>query len=128
KAPHYDDVVAEVGTFLDQRAAACVAAGVDPAAICVDPGFGFGKTLEHNLSLLRNLDHIGSGNYPMLVGVSRKSMFAKLYGEGSTQARLTGSTTAAAYAVSRGARIIRAHDVRATGYAMRLAQAMDAVA
>lgn len=127
KAPYYDDVVAEVGAFLDARAATCVAAGMNPASICVDPGFGFGKTLAHNLTLLRDLDQIGAGVYPMLVGVSRKSMFAKLYGEGSPQARLQGSVAAAACAVRSGAAIIRTHDVRVTGYALRLQGAITAL-
>lgn len=124
KAPHYDDVVAEVGTFLEQRAQACEAAGVESHAICLDPGFGFGKTLEHNLTLLRELDQLGGKQYPLLVGISRKSMFVKLFGDGSAQARLIGSTTAAAWAVAGGAHIIRTHDVQATGYAMRLAGAI----
>lgn len=123
--PHYDDVVAEVSAFLDQRADACEAAGIRSGAICVDPGFGFGKTLSHNLTLLRDLDQITHGGRPLLVGVSRKSMFVKLYGEGSSEARLTGSTVAAAWAVAGGAHIIRTHDVRATRYAMRLAQAIN---
>lgn len=127
KAPHYDDVVAQVGAFLDARAAVCVAAGMQPESICVDPGFGFGKTLAHNLTLLRDLDQVGAGIYPMLVGVSRKSMFAKLFGEGSSQARLQGSVVAAARAVRSGAAIIRTHDVRATSYALRLQGAIAAL-
>lgn len=126
-APHYDDVVAEVAAFLGARASACEAAGVATDAICIDAGFGFGKTLEHNLTLLHDLGQIGDGRHPLLVGVSRKSMFKKLYNEDSAQARLIGSTTAAACAVARGARIIRTHDVRATGYALRLAGALKAL-
>lgn len=125
--PRYDDVVAEVGRFLDERVSACEAAGIGPQSICIDPGFGFGKTLEHNLTLLRDLDKISRRPTPMLVGMSRKSMFVKLYGEGSAQARLTGSTTVAAWAVSGGAAIVRTHDVRATGYAVQLANAIKAL-
>lgn len=125
-APHYDDVVAEVHTFLNARAQACEAVGIAADAICVDPGFGFGKTLVHNLTLLQNLGKLASGRYPLLVGMSHKSMFQKLYGEGSAQARLIGSTTAAARAVAQGARIVRTHDVHATRYAMRLASALEA--
>lgn len=124
KDPRYDDVVAEVGAFLDERAAACESAGVAPQSICIDPGFGFGKTLEHNLTLLRDLDSINRHNRPILVGMSRKSMFLKLYGEGSGEARLIGSTVGAAWATARGASIVRTHDVRATDYAMRLAAAI----
>lgn len=125
--PRYDDVVAEVGQFLDERVAACEAAGIAPDHICIDPGFGFGKTLTHNLTLLRDLDRITQRAQPTLVGISRKSMFAKLYGEGSAEARLTGSTTATAWAATGGAKIIRTHDVRATGYALQLAEAVNAL-
>jgi len=125
--PHYDDVVREVGEFLQERVTACIGAGIDPQAICVDPGFGFGKTLEHNLRLLRDLEQLATGGQPLLVGMSRKSMFRKLYGEGSMQARLTGSTIGAARAVAGGARIVRTHDVRATSYAIRLSRAIDAL-
>lgn len=127
KSPYYDDVVAEVGAFLDARVEACKAVGINAQAICVDPGFGFGKTLEHNLTLLRDLGKIGNGEQPMLVGMSRKSMFVKLFGEDTLEARLIGSTTAAARAVTSGAAIVRTHDVRATGYAMRLAGAIKAL-
>ena|SRR5699024_4879029 len=122
--PHYDDVVAEIGAFLERRALACEAAGIAAEAICVDPGFGFGKTLTHNLTLLRDLDQLTDGRRPLLIGLSRKSMFCKLYGEGSRRARLFGSTTAAAWAVAGGASIVRTHDVQATGYAMCLAGAI----
>lgn len=125
--PHYEDVVAEVGAFLDDRVAACTAAGVHPQAICVDPGFGFGKTLAHNLTLLRDLDEMTRSGCPMMVGISRKSMFVKLFGDESAEARLTGSTVAAAWAVAHGAAIIRTHDVRETGYAIGLARALDTV-
>lgn len=125
--PHYDDVVAEVGSFLDERVAACEQFGMRSDAICIDPGFGFGKTLAHNLTLLRDLNQLTRTTYPLLVGMSRKSMFAKLFDEGSYDARLTGSTVGAARAVSAGARIVRTHDVRATGYAMRLAEAIRAL-
>lgn len=127
KSPYYGDVVAEVGVFLDARVEACKAVGISAQAICVDPGFGFGKTLEHNLTLLRDLGKIGNGEQPMLVGLSRKSMFVKLFGEDTLEARLIGSTTAAARAVNSGAAIVRTHDVRATGYAMRLAGAIKAL-
>ncbi len=122
--PEYDDVVAEVGAFLAARVEACKTAGMAADAICVDPGFGFGKTLEHNLTLLSRLAEFGAQGPPVLVGVSRKSMFAQLFDDASDQARLTGSVTAAAWAVREGARIVRTHDVRATGYAMRLAWAL----
>src|SRR5699024_2223955 len=125
--PQYEDVVAEVGAFLRARVYACETAGMRSESICVDPGFGFGKTLAHNLTLLSDLRQLAVGNHPMLVGLSRKSMFVKLYGEGSTQARLIGSSVAAARAVAGGARIIRTHDVRATRYAMRLAGAIKAL-
>ncbi len=122
--PEYNDVVSEVGSFLAARADECEAAGVAAEAICVDPGFGFGKTLEHNLALLCRLSVFGAHGRPVLVGMSRKSMFTRLFGDSSDEARLTGSVTAAAWAVREGARIVRTHDVRTTGYAIRLAWAL----
>lgn len=120
--PHYHDVVGEVGGFLRERAAACVAAGIDAGRICLDPGFGFGKTLEHNLALLRGLPGL-AGEYPLLVGLSRKSMLDKLLGRAVGQ-RLAGSLALATIAVMHGARIIRCHDVAETVDAVRVAWAV----
>jgi len=122
-APHYEDVVAEVAGFLEQRAGACRAAGIDAARLLLDPGFGFGKSLDHNLALLGALDRITALGYPVLIGVSRKSMFGQLLGAAVDQ-RLHGSLAAAALAVWQGAIIVRAHDVRATVEALAVAAAI----
>lgn len=120
--PHYDDVVAEVDAFLRQRAAACVAAGIAAGRICVDPGFGFGKTVTHNLQLLAGLPRIAAGGLPVLVGLSRKSMLATLTGR-HVPDRLAGSLALAAIATLHGAAIVRAHDVAATCDALAVAWA-----
>jgi dihydropteroate synthase len=120
-APHYTDVVAEVGAFLAARAAACRAAGIAADAIALDPGFGFGKTLMHNLELLRGLRGM-AGEYPLLVGLSRKAMLGKLLGRPVEQ-RLAGSLALATLAVANGARIVRCHDVAETVDAVRVAWA-----
>jgi dihydropteroate synthase len=112
-APLYGDVVAEVREFLSARAAACEAAGIPRERLAVDPGFGFGKALEHNLALLAGLPVIAADGLPVLAGLSRKRMIGALTGRAEGD-RLAGSLAAAVVAVINGARIIRAHDVRAT--------------
>jgi dihydropteroate synthase len=118
-APIYADVVAEVATFLDERAHALVEDGVDAARIVVDPGFGFGKTLEHNLALLRSIDVIARLGWPVLVGLSRKGLIGSLTGR-PIDGRLPGSIAAALIAVGRGAAIVRVHDVAETVDALRV--------
>jgi dihydropteroate synthase len=122
-APRYEDVVSEVAAFLDARAHAAIAAGVAPGAVAVDPGFGFGKTLAHNLALLRRLDEIASLGFPVLVGLSRKSALGALTGRPPGE-RMPASVAAAALAVARGASIVRAHDVRETVDAIAVAAAV----
>jgi dihydropteroate synthase len=112
-APLYGDVVAEVREFLSARAAACEAAGIPRERLAVDPGFGFGKALEHNLALLAGLPAIAADGLPVLAGLSRKRMIGALTGRAEGD-RLAGSLAAAVVAAINGARIIRAHDVRAT--------------
>lgn len=112
-APAYADVVEEVYGFLAARIEACVAAGIDLARIVVDPGFGFGKTLAHNLLLMNQLERFMALGVPLLVGVSRKSMLGAVTGRPVEQ-RLAAGLALAALAVSAGARIIRSHDVAAT--------------
>ena len=124
RAPHYDDVVAEVGAFLAERAQAAEAAGVAHARIVIDPGFGFGKTLEHNLALLRGLKQIVRLGWPVLIGLSRKSMLGRITGRAAGE-RVHASIAAALLAVSRGARIVRAHDVRATCDALAVLHAVE---
>lgn len=120
--PHYEDVVAEVEAFLLRRAQSCIDAGITRDRIVLDPGFGFGKTTEHNLSLLAGLPRLARHGYPVLAGLSRKSMLGKLLGRPVEQ-RLAGSLALATIAVLRGARIIRSHDVAPTCDAVAVAWA-----
>ncbi|MCW8907203.1 MAG: dihydropteroate synthase [Sedimenticola sp.] len=122
--PRYDDVVSEVARFLSRRVDAAVAAGIPRDRLLLDPGFGFGKSLAHNLTLLHRLSRFESLGLPVLVGVSRKSMIGALLGDVPVDQRLHGSVAAAVMAVERGASIIRAHDVRATADALRVAHAV----
>lgn len=123
QAPAYRDVLAEVTDFLRGRIEACTAAGIESARLILDPGFGFGKTAEHNLQLLNRLDQIAALGYPVLAGLSRKSLLGAVTGR-PVDERLAASAVAAALAVVKGASIIRAHDVPATVDAVRLARAM----
>ena len=122
-APHYADVVGEVRAFLAERVAACRAAGVGEPRIAIDPGFGFGKTLEHNLTLLRHLRELTVPGLPVLVGLSRKSMVGTLTGCPPGE-RVNGSVALAVLAALGGARIIRAHDVAATVEALQIVAAV----
>lgn len=124
KDPQYQDVTAEVGAFLKERAATAEMAGVPHDAIVLDPGFGFGKNLEHNLTLLRRLPELAALGYPLLVGLSRKSMIGALLGGRPVEERLYGSVAAAVIAVLNGAHIVRVHDVPATVDALKLTAAM----
>ncbi|HUP92323.1 MAG TPA: dihydropteroate synthase [Solimonas sp.] len=124
QAPHYADVVGEVGQFLAARIEACVAAGIARERLVADPGFGFGKTAAHNLQLLGRLDELKALGVPLLVGLSRKSMFGQILGRPPGQ-RLAGGLAAAVLAVQRGARIVRTHDVAATVDAFRLLVAVE---
>lgn len=112
-APAYHDVVAEVATYLAERAAACVRAGVEPSSIVLDPGFGFGKTLEHNLTLLSGLRGLNALGFPVMAGISRKSMLGEITGR-PVEERLPGSLAAGLVAAENGARMLRVHDVAAT--------------
>jgi dihydropteroate synthase len=122
-APHYRDVVAEVRDFLARRVAFAVERGVEREKIIIDPGIGFGKTLEHNLALLRGLPALARVGQPLLVGVSRKGFIGKLI-EAVPDERLEGSLAAAVASVLAGAHVIRAHDVKATRKAIRVADAI----
>ena len=124
QSPHYQNVVIEVGDFLMQRAQACLQAGISAQRLVLDPGFGFGKTTAHNLALLAALPRLTGGPYPVLAGLSRKSMLQSLTGRAVAE-RLAGSLALATAAVLGGARIIRAHDVAATVDAVRVAQAIN---
>ncbi len=121
--PQYDDVVGEVHRFLAERLFACQMAGIDKKKILVDPGFGFGKSLEHNLALLRALARF-SEIAPVMAGLSRKSMIATLTGRQEPAGRAAGSAAAALIAVQRGAAIVRVHDVEVTRDALAVWQAV----
>ena len=118
-APHYEDVVREVHAFLGERVTACRAAGIPDERIVLDPGFGFGKTLEHNLTLLRHLHRVRAEGRPVLAGLSRKSMIGALTGKAAGE-RLHGSVAAALIAAQNGAEILRVHDVAATVDALKV--------
>lgn len=123
-APAYDDVVDDIKAFLSERAEAAIAAGVAQEKIDVDPGIGFGKTLEHNLELLRRLDEIVALGFRVLVGISRKSFIAKLDpGAADPGDRVAGTTAANVLAYERGARVFRVHDVAPARQALALAAA-----
>jgi dihydropteroate synthase len=124
KEPRYGDVTEEVKEFLQDRAEAALAAGVSPDRIVLDPGFGFGKNLEHNLTLLRRLPELAALGYPLLVGLSRKSMISTLLGGKPVDERVQGSVAAAVIAVQNGASIVRVHDVAPTVEALKIAVAL----
>ena len=113
-APQYQDVVAEVGMFLSSRVVACEAAGIERARLLIDPGFGFGKTVAHNYTLLRELTFLDTLGVPVLAGLSRKSMLGAVTGRPNGEARVFASVAAAVLAVLNGAKIVRVHDVAAT--------------
>ncbi|WIM05631.1 MAG: dihydropteroate synthase [Candidatus Nitricoxidivorans perseverans] len=121
--PRYDDVVAEVAEFLRGRVAAAEAAGIARNRIVIDPGFGFGKTLAHNLALLRRLDSFIGLGVPVLAGISRKSMLGQITGR-SVDERVPASVAAALLAVERGAAIVRVHDTAATRDALAVLDAL----
>ena len=125
--PQYRDVVGEVAAFLDERVAILCAAGVARERIVLDPGFGFGKTLAHNLTLFAHMDRLGSAGLPVLAGVSRKSMLGAITGRPVDQ-RLGASVAAALLAVQKGARIVRVHDVADTVDALKVLEAVQSAA
>ena len=126
KNPRYDDVVAEVGGYLVAQATMLEAAGVARERIAIDPGIGFGKTLEHNLALLRATGEFASLGYPLLVGASRKRFIGELTGVETPAERLGGSVAAALYAAEHGASVVRVHDVAATVEALAVLSALIA--
>lgn len=120
KDPRYEDVVSEVREFLLQRIDACVSAGMDEGKIIIDPGFGFGKTLEHNLTLLANLGVLVRTGFPVLAGLSRKSMIASML-DRAVDSRVAASAALALIAVQKGAAMVRVHDVAETADALNVA-------
>jgi len=122
--PEYHDVLAQVIQFLQERAELLKAKGVEENRIAIDPGFGFGKSLEHNLTMLTHFDQFSQLGFTVLAGISRKSMLGKITGK-DTHERLAPSIAAAIMAADRGARIVRVHDVPETVYALKLWEAMN---
>jgi len=123
-APRYGDVTGDVVDFLRERVAACESAGIGRDRLLLDPGFGFGKSVQHNLRLLRDLPRLAEEGLPLLVGLSRKSMIGKLIGRDVDQ-RLPASLALAVLAVERGAAIVRTHDVAATADALAMWTALQ---
>ncbi len=122
-APHYEDVVAEVRAYFEKRLQLMEHEGIDPGRVVLDPGFGFGKSLEHNLTLLRELAQLSTLR-PLLVGISRKSTIAKVIGSDAMEDRLWPTVALTAHAREHGARIVRVHDVRPNREAMRMMEAI----
>jgi len=122
--PDYENVVLEVSNFLQERATACLQAGIKQDQIIIDPGFGFGKSIEHNLQLLRSLNHFIDSGFPVLVGMSRKSMIGHIT-KSKVDNRLAGSIALATLAAQKGAHIIRVHDVKETRDALDIVNALS---
>jgi dihydropteroate synthase len=121
--PHYEDVVAEVTAFLEERMAFAVAAGIAEERILLDPGIGFGKTLDHNLALLAHLDKLVALGRPVVIGTSRKSFLGKLTGRPDADDRIAGTISSCVLAYERGARVFRVHDVAPVDDALKVAAA-----
>ena len=126
QAPHYQDVVAEVVGFLQQRATACITAGLPANRIALCPGIGFGKSLTHNLTLLQQFHQLVATGFPIMLGASRKSFVAGVSRNEPPADRLPGSLAAALWATSQGARLLRVHDIAATHQALAVWQAIQA--
>jgi len=124
-APQYGDVIADIISYLRRRVAECEHDGIARERLLLDPGFGFGKTLQHNLVLLRDLDAFQALGLPILVGISRKSMLGAVTGK-AVDERLAAGVAAAVMAVERGARIVRVHDVAETVDALKMWRAVTA--
>ena len=124
RAPHYEDVVAEITNFFRQTFSACLACGIDPMRLAFDPGIGFGKTVEHNLALLRNLDAMRVGGRPLVLGVSRKSFLGKITGSDALADRAWPTVALTSYGRERGANVFRVHDARPNTEALRMTEAI----
>jgi dihydropteroate synthase len=122
--PFYEDVVGEVGSFLTDRARRVIGAGVDPRSIAIDPGIGFGKTVEHNLELIHGLGKLAALGFPLVLGTSRKSFLGRLTGIENPPARDHATAVTTALGFERGARVFRVHDVASSRAALRLAAAI----
>jgi dihydropteroate synthase len=125
--PHYTNVVSEVKLFLDARVKHLISEGIDKSRMILDPGFGFGKTFEHNIALLQNLESFESLKLPILVGLSRKSFIRKIL-NGDYDDHLSGSISAAIFSVIKGAKILRVHDVKETKSALKIINVAQGIA
>lgn len=124
-APHYDDVVREVYDYLERRIKICVDAGISKDRLMIDPGIGFGKTLEHNVTILKNIDHFESLGVPMLLGASRKRFIAALSKDEAAEDRVAGSIATVLAAYQKGVRYFRVHDVAETAQALAVFRAVS---
>ncbi|HZN64785.1 MAG TPA: dihydropteroate synthase [Tepidisphaeraceae bacterium] len=124
-APTYRDVTAEVGQFLQDRAQVAVAAGVARERVLLDPGIGFGKTVSHNLQLLRRLPELASLGYPLVVGASRKGFIGKVLGQSDPERRVYGTAATVAWSVANGAAVVRVHDVEPMSQVVRIVRAIQ---
>ncbi len=124
QSPSYDDVIVDIRDFLLERAELCIQSGISKNRILIDPGFGFGKSLEHNLSLLSRLDELCKLDFPLLVGISRKSVIGAVL-DRDVANRVTGSVAAAVIAHGKGARWFRVHDVEQTCDALKICEAVN---
>ena len=124
KSPQYHDVVGEIREFFRQTFFACLACGIDPMRLAFDPGIGFGKTVEHNLLLLRNLDAVRVEGRPLVLGVSRKSFLGKILGSNALEDRAWPTVALTSYGRARGANVIRVHDARPNAEALRMTEAI----
>jgi len=123
--PSYTDVVLEVTGFLQQRVAACLQAGIKKNNIVIDPGFGFGKTFEHNISLFKAINRLNDLGYPVLIGVSKKTMIGHILNEDNVDKRKIASVVMAALAAQQGAKVLRVHDVKATADALAVISSLE---
>jgi dihydropteroate synthase len=123
-APHYEDVVAEVRNFFRQSLDRAIASGLDPMCLAFDPGIGFGKTVAHNLELLRNLDSLRVSDRPLLVGVSNKSFIGKVIGSDRMEDRLWPTVALTSFAREKGANLVRVHEVKPNAQALRMTEAI----
>lgn len=124
RAPHYEDVVAEITNFFRQTFSACLACGIDPMRLAFDPGIGFGKTVEHNLALLRNLGAMRVGGRPLVLGVSRKSFLGRITGSDELADRAWPTVALTSYGRARGANVFRVHDARPNAEALHMTEAI----
>ena len=123
-APHYEDVTTEIREFFRQTFTACLACGIDPMRLAFDPGIGFGKTLAHNLALVRNLDSMRVGGRPLVLGVSRKSFIGRVLGSDAVEDRAWPTVALTSYGRAHGANVFRVHDARPNAEALRMTEAI----